>query len=90
MPRHSGYVFEPSNITETGLTLLQINPKCAADLRKDSSYFGWLFFQHPDGHWVTLRSLNNEEIDEAQDQASNNMVLDLHRVRISKSGVRFS
>lgn len=88
------YIHEPFNITDTGLTLLQINPERAADLRKDSRYFGWLFYRHPDGQWVTLRKLSAAEIDEAQDQASDMNALDAAPqagvVMKSKSSVRFA
>lgn len=86
----SPYITEPHNITETGLTLLQINPDRAADLRKDSRFFGWLFWRHPDCQWVTERKLESAEIEEAYDQASDMAVLDASVGLKSKSGVRFA
>ncbi len=87
------YITEPRNVTETGLTLLQINPERAADLRQESSYFGWLFYRHSDGQWVTLRKLEKTEIEEAYDQADDMQVLDAASkggVLRSRSGVRFA
>lgn len=86
----SRYIQEPRNITETGLTLLQINPDLAADLRQESSYFGWLFWHHPDGQWVTSRKLSPAEIEEAYEQSADMNVLDAGQVLRSKSGVRFA
>lgn len=76
----SHYITEPHNITETGLTLLQINPLRAADLRQESSYFGWLFWRHPDGQWVTERKLDKREIEEAYEQAADMSVLNAGRM----------
>ena len=69
------YEQEPRNVTETGLTLLQINPDLAAMLNPESQYYGWLFWHHPDGQWVTKRKLSADEISEANDQAADMMVL---------------
>lgn len=32
-------------------------PDLAVDVDKDSRYFGWLFFKHPDGQWVTVADI---------------------------------
>ena len=56
--------------------MLQINPERAAELRRKSQFFGWLFWRHPDGQWVTLRKLDPSEIQEAYDQSEDMMVLD--------------
>jgi len=89
------YVQYPHNELPNGLTLLQINPDRAADLRKESSYFGWLFYRGSEvDQWVTLRKLSSREICEAYDQASDMNVLDATPaggfVLYSKSGVRFA
>ena len=57
------YITNPYNITKEGLTLLQVNPDCAADLRPELPTFGWLYTRHADGHWVTLRKLSPSEIE---------------------------
>ncbi len=84
------YINEPFNVTETGLTLLQINPEIAAELRSDNRYYGWLFYRHTDGQWVTLRKLSPDEISEANDQAEDMQVLDAGNALRSRSGVRFA
>jgi hypothetical protein len=87
------YITEPRNITETGLTLLQINPDRAADLQEGSQFYGWLFWHHPDGQWVSERKLTPRELTDAFDQASDMRVLDAFdpsNILRSKSGVRFA
>jgi hypothetical protein len=66
-----------------GLTLLQVNPDCAADLRQESKTFGWLYTKHPDGHWVTLRKLEPNEIETAYDQEADGAVLQGTKVRVA-------
>jgi hypothetical protein len=89
----SRYTQEPRNVTAEGLTLLQINPERAAELRQESQWFGWLFYRHPDGQWVSLRKLDSREIEEAYEQSADMNVLDATPeggvVLTSKSGVRF-
>lgn len=34
-------------------------PDLGIQMSKDSGYFGWLMFKHPDGQWVTLAPLKN-------------------------------
>jgi len=64
-----------------GLTLLQVNPDCAADLNADRKTYGWLYTRHVDGHWVTLRKLSADEIEIAHDQAADGAVLQGTKVR---------
>lgn len=74
------YYQEPRNVLPNGLTLLQINPDCAADLRQGSSYFGWLFTRGPEvDQWVTARKLTQREIEDAYDQAADMRVLRIVR-----------
>lgn len=74
------YYTEPRNVLPNGLTLLQINPDCAADLRPESSYFGWLFTRGPEvDQWVTSRQLSSREIEDAYDQAADMQVLRIVR-----------
>lgn len=28
--------------------------------------YGWVYYKHPDGHWVTLRKATVEEVEAAQ------------------------
>jgi hypothetical protein len=71
----SNYIFQPMNQLPNGLTLLQVNPDCAAQLDPASEYFGWLYTKGFDGQWVTLRKLSDHEIETAQDQAADMRVL---------------
>jgi len=64
------YALEPRNLLSNGLTLLQVNPDCAAQLTYSSHDFGWLYVKGADGQWVTHRKLGALEIDEANDQAA--------------------
>jgi len=59
-----------------GLTLVNRNPDKAVDLRADSKFSGWLFFRHPDGHWVTERKLESWEIMQAEDQRDEGIVVE--------------
>lgn len=34
----------------------------AIELDATSRYFGWVFYRHPDGQWVTLRKATDAEI----------------------------
>ena len=69
-----GYVTEPQNLLPNGLTLLQTNPDCAVQLNSGRD-FGWLYMKGADGQWVTHRKLSPEEINEAQDQAADMVVV---------------
>jgi len=64
-----------------GLTLLQVNPDCAADLNADRNTYGWLYIRHADGHWVTFRKLSQGELEQAHDQAADGAVLQGTKVR---------
>lgn len=71
----------PMNLLPNGLTLLQVNPDCAARLDCDADDHGWLYTRHHDGHWVTLRKLSDVEIETAFDQAADMVVLQGTQVR---------
>lgn len=77
------YEFNPRNKVgiDGALTLLQVNPDCAACLDPANKDYGWLYTRHPDGHWVTLRKLPQWEIDAANDQAADMRVLNGTKVR---------
>jgi len=72
---------EPMNLLPNGLTLLQVNPDCAARLDPEAPDHGWLYTRHPDGQWVTLRKLTEAEIETAYDQAADMRVLNGTKVR---------
>jgi len=58
-----------------GLTLLQINPDVAIDLRRESETVGWTFIK--DGtKWIKYRLLDSNELDNAQDQLADMAILD--------------
>lgn len=74
--------FEPRQQLPNGLTLLQVNPDCAVDLRPDSATHQWLFVKHFRGaEWTTLRRLEGAEFDQAWDQAVDGCVLQGTKVR---------
>lgn len=75
------YYEQPRNILPNGLTLLQTNPDCAAQLDPTHESFGWLYTRHQGGQWVTLRKLPSWEIESAQDQAAEMRVLHGTKVR---------
>ena len=75
------YDFEPRNILPNGLTLLQVNPDCAAQLQATARDFGWLYIRWPEGNWITHRKLEPLEIEQVQDQAADMRVLHGTKVR---------
>jgi len=81
--RESKYTTNPYNMVgmDRSLTLLQVNPDCAAQLNTKDPMYGWLYTRHPDGQWVTLRKLPPIEIEAAQDQAADMKVLNGTKVR---------
>lgn len=38
----------------------------AVDVSKESRTYGWVFYKHPGGQWVTLRQATPEELKEAE------------------------
>ena len=77
----SEYMFNPMNQLKNGLTLLQVNPDCAAQLDPTAKDFGWLYVKGADNQWVTQRKLSPGEIEMAQDQASDCAVMHGTQVR---------
>ena len=75
------YKFTPRNVLPNGLTLLQVNPDCAAQLDPKARDHGWLYVKGADGQWVTHRKLEAAEIDEANDQAADMAVRQGTQVR---------
>lgn len=75
------YATNTSNHMPNGLTLLQVNPDCAAQLDPSARDFGWLYGKGADGQWVTRRKLSQEEVETAQDQAADMAVLQGTKVR---------
>lgn len=68
------YRYDPYNVLPNGLTFLQADPNCAAQLDASAPDFGYLFVERG-GSWVKFRSLSPLEIEEAQDQAADMRVL---------------
>jgi hypothetical protein len=64
------------NKLKNGLVLLQSNPNIAICLDENSEYYGWLFYQHPDGQYVTMRKLKSWELMQAEDQIDEGLILD--------------
>ena len=79
----STYFQEPRNVLPNGLTVLQVNPDCAARLDPAAKDHGWLYTKRADGQWVTLRKLSDDEIETAYDQAADMVVLHGTKVRAS-------
>lgn len=77
----SEFFQHPRNVLPNGLTLLQVNPDCAARLDCAAKDHGWLYTRGPDGQWVTLRKLSDAEIETAWDQAADMAVLQGTKVR---------
>lgn len=77
----NSYETNVRNVLGNGLTLLQVNPDCAAQLDPQARDFGWLYVRGSAGQWVTRRKLAPMEIEEAQDQASDMRVLHGTKVR---------
>ena len=77
----TSYFQNPRNVLPNGLTLLQVNPDCAAQLDARAKDYGWLYARGADNQWVTLRKLAPGEIEVAQDQAADMAVLQGTKVR---------
>lgn len=75
------YFQHPLNVLPNGLTLLQVNPDCAARLDCEAKDHGWLYTRGADGQWVTQRKLTDAEIETAWDQAADMAVLQGTQVR---------
>lgn len=75
------YFQNPRNVLTNGLTLLQVNPDCAASLDCEAKDHGWLYTRGADGQWVTMRKLSPAEIEAACDQAADMAVLQGAQVR---------
>lgn len=71
----------PHNMLPNGLTLLQTNPDCAAQLDQTAKDHGWLYIKGADGQWVTHRKLDAIEIEMAYDQGADMAVLCGTKVR---------
>lgn len=79
--RQMTYETNPRNVLPNGLTLLQVNPDCAARLDPQARDHGWLYIKGADGQWVTHRKLSDAEIEEAYDQAADMAVKHGTKVR---------
>lgn len=77
----TNYINNPFNVLANGLTLLQQNPDCAAQLSCAAKDYGWLYTRGADGQWVTARKLSDGEIETAHDQATVMAVLQGAKVR---------
>ncbi len=77
------YIIDPRNHLPNGLTLLQVNPDCAARLDPKARDHGWLYIKGADGQWVTHRRLSMDEIETAYDQSADMKVLQGTKVRMA-------
>jgi hypothetical protein len=44
----------------------QHGQKRAVETDKADRYYGWVFYKHPGGQWVTLRKATSDELAEAE------------------------
>ena len=72
-----------TSILPNGLTMLQVNPDCAAQLDARDKAYGWLYTKGADGQWVTLRKLSQDEIETAHDQEADGFVSQGTKVRFA-------
>lgn len=73
-----------------GLTLVQRNPDYAVQLDNRHAFYGWLFYRHPDGQFVSKRKLEDWEIMQAEDQRDGDIIIDGdHNVTSKSGGLRF-
>ena len=72
-----------TSLLPNGLTLLQVNPDCAAQLDASHKAYGWLYTKGADGQWVTSRKLSDAEIEIAHDQAADMQVWQGTKVRMA-------
>ena len=79
----SNYIDDARNVLPNGLTLLQVNPDCAARLDPKARDHGWLYIKGADGQWVTHRKLSMDEIETAYDQSADMKVLQGTKVRMA-------
>lgn len=75
------YTTTPYNQLPNGLTLLQQNPDCAAQLDARHNAYGWLYTRGAAGQWVTARKLSSGELEIAHDQEADMAVLQGTKVR---------
>jgi len=75
-----------NNDAGNGLVLVQHSPDYAVQLDDKSDWYGWLFYKHPDGQFVSSRKLEAWEITQAEDQRDDNHIIDGGHNVISKSG----
>ena len=75
------YTTNPRNLLQNGLTLLQVNPDCAAQLDASDKAYGWLYTKGANGQWVTMRKLSDDEVEIAHDQAADMTVMQGTQVR---------
>jgi len=69
-----------------GFILVQHSPDYAVQLDRNSAWFGWLFYRHPDGQLVSKRELESWEIMQAEGQRDENIIIDGGHNVMSKSG----
>lgn len=59
------------------MNLFRINEREAVCFNPNGRFHGWLFLQHPDGHWVSFRKL--EETDPFPPGSPGRMLADVAR-----------
>lgn len=65
-----------------GLTLIQINPEVAVDLKNKSENFGWIFTKEDGNSWTKLRKLESLELVEVWEQVSDMSILDASKIEL--------
>lgn len=62
-----GYQVALGDVLSNGMTAVDPELGFAADLRKDSRAYGWLFWKDDNGVFVTTRKLCTQEINAIKD-----------------------
>lgn len=65
-----------------GLTLIQINPEVAVDLKNKSENFGWIFTKEENETWTKLRKLESLELVEVWEQVADMSILDASKMEL--------
>ncbi len=75
-----------NNDVGNGLVLVQHSPDRAVQFDGNSPFYGWLFWHHPDGNWVSMSKLSPFDMTQAEDQRDSDIVIDGGHNVMSKSG----
>jgi hypothetical protein len=63
----------------------QHGQKRAVETDKADRFYGWVFYKHPDGQWVTLRKATPDELAEAERIARHIRILEKLAERVGRT-----